>query len=247
MTRRALGLIAGFLLVAAAIYATDPWKDKNPENWDAKDVQEILQDSPWSRKVQFGMSGSDAMAAPATSAGNSSLGPPNLGRDSSGTEIAGTTVNAPNASPGARMDFTISWISSRTIREAQARRRELGGISPEIARKDLAITPDAYEIMVAGSDMSSLARQPEAQLIAHAYLMLKASKTKITPSRIRVQKDQIGAPVAIVFVFDKKTANGDPLFPSSEKGVEFATALGKTPLKANFDFSKMRDKLGLDL
>jgi hypothetical protein len=145
------------------------------------------------------------------------------------------------------MDYTISWISSWTIREAQARRRELGGVSPEIARKDLAITPDACELMVAGSDMTALSREPEDQLLAHTFMILKNSKTRIAPTRIRLQKDQIGAASAIVFVFEKKNAAGAPTFPADEKGADFVTLVGKTQLKVTFDFSKMRDKQGLDL
>jgi len=249
MSKPAAGLIAAVLCVAVSAYASDPWKDKDPQSWDEKDVQKILQDSPWSHKVQFGMTivsrppGSvtrtGSAAHPETSADN--------GRPGIGTGVAGTSVNAPSVENGPRTDYTISWISARTIREAQARRRELVGVSPDVARKDLANPPDAYEVMVASSDMSALARQTEDQLKAHSYLVLKDEKTKIAPSHIRIQKDPIGAPSAIVFVFEKKGANGEPVIPHKEKGGQFVTELGKTPLKTSFDFSKMRDKQGLDL
>lgn len=249
MSKRALGLLSAFLLTAAVIYASDPWKEKDPQTWDAKDVQKILQDSPWSHKIQFGTTGTDAIQGTTSTGANTSLGGPDkgLGSGAGATGIAGTTVDAPNVSNGPPTGFTISWISSRTIREAQARRRELGGVSREIARKDLAITPDACEVMVAGSDMSALSRQSEDQLKTITYLMLRNSKTKVRPSRIRIQKDQIGAPAAVVFVFDRRTATGALVFPENEKGAEFVTALGKTQLKTSFEFSRMRDKQGLDL
>src|ERR1700678_274536 len=51
-------LAAGILLGAAATYANDVGKEKDFKNWDQKDVQKILTDSPWSKKFQIGSDGS---------------------------------------------------------------------------------------------------------------------------------------------------------------------------------------------
>jgi hypothetical protein len=244
-------LVATVLMASIAAYASDPWKDKDPASWDEKDVQKILQDSPWSHKVQIGARSGGAV--PGTMTGTGSAAHPETGADNGrmtgggGTGIAGTTVAVPNGIVGPETDFSISWVSSRTVREAQARRRELGGVSPNIARRDLAKPADDYEVMVASSDMTVLAKESEEDLKAHAALTLKSTKANISPSRVVLQKGPTGRVSAIIFVFEKKAANGEPTFAPDEKGADFVTQAGKTKLKVSFDFTKMKDRQGLDL
>jgi hypothetical protein len=57
MSKKMTCLIAATLLTAAVTCASDAWKDKDFQNWDLKDVQKILSDSPWSKKLQGGGSG----------------------------------------------------------------------------------------------------------------------------------------------------------------------------------------------
>jgi hypothetical protein len=251
MRKRSIGGIAIVLIAAIVAYASDPWKDKDPASWDEKDVQKILQDSPWSHKVQMGASGGGAV--PGTMTGTGGAAHPDMGPDNGrlanggGTGIAGTTIAVPNGNLGPQTDFSISWVSSRTVREAQARRRELGGVSPNIARRDLAKPAEDYEVMVASSDMSVLAKEREEELKAHAALTLKNTKAIISPSRVVLQRGPTGRVSAIIFVFEKKAANGEPTFASDEKGADFVTQAGKTKLKVSFDFTKMKDRQGLDL
>ncbi len=251
MRKRAASLVAAALMVAIATYASDPWMDKDPQSWDVKDVQRILQDSPWSHKVQFGMSSGGAV--PGTVTGTAGQAHPETGPDNHGgitgleTGIAGTTVNVPTGSTRPETDFSISWVSSRTVREAQARKRELGGVPPNIARKDLATPADDYEVMVASSDMTALTKGSEEELKAHTALILKSTKANVSPSGVILQKGPTGRLAAIIFVFAKKVGNGDPAFAPDEKGADFVTQAGKTKLKVSFDFTKMKDKQGLDL
>jgi hypothetical protein len=76
---------------------------------------------------------------------------------------------------------------------------------------------------------------------------LKDTKAKISPSRVVIQRTQTGQPAALFFIFDKKTATGEPTFGPDEKGVDFTFQAGKTPLKISFDFKQMQNKQGLDL
>jgi hypothetical protein len=250
MSKHIAVLVAAMMMATIAAYASDPWKDKDPQSWDEKDVQKILQDSPWSHKVQFGASGSNAAPGSPTSGASSDLGGPAKGggvNPGGATGIAGTTVAVPNANMGPATEFSVSWVSARTVREAQARRRELGGVSSNIARRDLAKPAEDYEVMVASSEMTVLAGETEEQLKAHAVLILKSTKASISPSRVVLQKGQTGRLAAIIYVFDKKAANGEPAFATDEKGVDFVTQAGKTKLKVSFDFTKMKDRQGLDL
>jgi hypothetical protein len=250
MLKRVAGILAAIVLVAAAACASDAWKDKDYTSWDEKDVQKILQDSPWSHKIQYGMNSGGHME------GNLSGGAPDIHTDTSNVGSGGTTTmgrnrgagggdNAPGV--GSETIFVVSWVSSSTIREAKARRRELAGTPADEARKALSTPPDTYEIMVASPNMRAFARSTEDELKAEAFLTLKDTKGKISPSRVVLQKGQTGAPTDLLFLFDKKTATGEPTFAPNEKGVEFSFQAGKTTLKITFDFSKMQNKEGLDL
>jgi hypothetical protein len=250
MLKRVAGITAAVVLVAAAAYAGDPWKDKDFTSWDEKDVQKILQESPWSHKIQYGMNSSGRMEGNLTTTGDASNHGDSsggsgtmatLGRQSGGSGVS----NMP--STDAETIFVVSWVSSNTIREAQARHKELAGTPAEEARKALSTAPDRYQVMVASPNMRAFARATEDELKAEAFLTLKESKAKVSPSRVMIQKGQTGTPAALLFIFDRKTATGEPTIAPSEKGAEFTFLAGKTTLKVGFDFSKMQNKQGLDL
>ena len=76
--------------------------------------------------------------------------------------------------------------------------------------------------------------------------MSKATKEKLAPADVVVQRAQNDQPVAIIFEFAKTTAAGTPTISKNEKGVEFFTQAGKIPIRIQFDLSKMIDKLGTD-
>jgi hypothetical protein len=144
--------------------------------------------------------------------------------------------------------YVIQWASSRTMREAIARNRELSGISPDDARKDLNTVPEGYVILLRGSNLGAFAHTSQDDLIQGSYLELKSSKVKITALKVIPQSGQEGGrPTVVIFQFPRKTPTGEPTIPADEKGVNFVTKIGKVELKVGFDISKMADKQGLDL
>jgi len=248
MSKKMAGLLAAVLFAAVAVYAGDAWKDKDYQSWDQKDVDKILKDSPWSKHIQFGGGGSGAMDAPFTAAGDAAHRDNASGTASSGGGRPTSAINGTNAvaGNGAQSDYTICWYSSRTIREALLRRRELGGQTiPEDSRKNISTELGTYQVLVQSMNLGGLARDVEA-LKTSSYLMVKSTKEKILPSNVVVQKGQNDRPVAIVFEFPKKSATGEPTISATEKGVEFYTEAGKMNLKATFEISKMADKQGAD-
>ena len=48
--KRILGVLGVFVL-AATVWASDPWKDKKPADWSEKDLQKFLVKSPWVKTV----------------------------------------------------------------------------------------------------------------------------------------------------------------------------------------------------
>ncbi|MFZ0820656.1 MAG: hypothetical protein WAM91_11350 [Candidatus Acidiferrales bacterium] len=250
MFKRVIGIFAAVILVAGAALANDPWKDKDFANWDEKDVQKILQDSPWSHKIQYGMNTGGRMEGNLTvtrPTDNSGMSSGASGETTTGSRTARNTPVEGMPSAGSETIFVVSWFSSSTIREALARHRELAGASADETRKGLDTVSDTYQIMVQSQNMRAFARSTEDELKAQAFIVLKDTKAKIAPSRVAIQRTQTGQPAVLFFIFDKKTATGEPPFAPDEKGVDFTFQAGKTALKVSFDFKQMQNKQGLDL
>jgi hypothetical protein len=229
-----------------AVRPNDPWKEKDPQDWDQKDVQKILSDSPWSKQFQFGsvLDGAAGSATtPVGSAAHPTVGSPEGMRPGAPPQVSGDL--SPGMGPVTK--YTVSWRSSKTVREALVREREFSHSLPDQARKDLAAKYDEYQISITGADLRAFARETPDSLKARAYLMLKSSKEKIPPTKVTIQKSPSGNPVAVLFDFPQKTAAGEPVIAPSEKSVEFAVKAGNLPLKVTFEISKMSNKQGQDL
>jgi hypothetical protein len=240
MSKKMMTLIAVGFLVTAAAYASDVWKDKDFQTWDQKDVQKILTDSPWSKKFQYASAGT---------VGNGSMTrSTTMGAAAGGGNVPSDLGDriASNSQPGQQINLVVSWFSSRTIREAMARKKELAGTSEEDSRKILSQEPMTYEVAVSGPDLGVFGQIQEDNLKDHSYLLSKTTKEKMAPAEVIVQRAQNDQPVAIIFEFAKTNASGAPTIAKNEKGVEFFTQAGKMPIRIQFDLSKMTDKQGSD-
>lgn len=252
MSKRMFGLLAAVLFIAVAVYAGDAWKDKDFQNWDQKDVQKILNDSPWSRQIQIGSSGGGTGAdvpSGGSNAANSNVGPGSAGGGASagGAGSMGGGYGGDGGGAGPVMNFVLRWYSSRTVREAVARQKELSGVAADEARKPLAEQMNTYDVVLQSGNMGMFVKEREDSLKDHSYLTLKNTKEKILPVNVTIQRGEGARPVAVIFEFLKKSTGGGPTISSDEKGAEFSTTFGTTTLKVSFDFSKMKDKQGLDL
>lgn len=242
MSKKLAGVLMAVLFATAVVYASDVWKDKDFDKWDQKDVDKILKDSPWTKQVQYGGAGTGAMEAPFTPYGSDAA---HTDTNSGGRNSA-SAGTAATAGMGPATSFFVRWYSSRTVREAMARQREMKGTPADEARKGLGTEMDTYEIVLQSTNLNAFSKEGEPSLKEHSYLMLKSSKEKISPSRVIVQKGQGDRPVAVVYDFARKSASGEPSIAAGEKGVEFYTKAGSTPLTVSFDLSKMADKKGQD-
>jgi hypothetical protein len=237
---------AALSMISVAAGASDPWKDKDPQDWDEKDVQKILTDSPWCRQFQIGSANVGSLGSSSTSVGSAAH--PGSGNDPlalPGPPPPGSSDLSPGMGPVTK--FTVSWHSSHTVREALVREKELSGTLPDIARKDLAAKYDSYEISISGANLKMFGKEGVESLKAHSYLALKNSKAKIAPDKVVLQTSQSGNLVAILFDFPQKTASGEPTIAPGEKSADFSAKAGSLPLKVTFDISKMSTKQGLDL
>ena len=256
MRRVFMTMLGIALLAGAAAYASDAWKDKPFESWDEKDLQKILNDSPWAKKVQFGSNSGGGAVGPVFSAtGDAAHGDQSLSGGGGGAAGDGASPRNRNGNTGSSGDpglgrevtFVARWMSSRVMREAEARASELRGKSTEEAKKGLESAPETYQIVLIGTDLRAFAKTDMETLKGASYIELRKSHEKLMPSRIQVMKGATGMPSAIVFEFAKKTASGEPTIAGDEKSADFVTVAGTNKLKFGFDLSKMADKQGADI
>jgi hypothetical protein len=246
MSKKIFGVMAAVLFAAVVVYGADAWKDKDFEKWDQKDVDKILKDSPWSKAVQYGGGGSSAMEAPLSTPGSDASHEGGNGGGNGRNGLSASGGLGASQGMGAATNFFVRWYSSRTVREAMARQRELNGTPADEARKNLDTEIDTYEVLLQSSNLSIFGKEGESSLKEHSYLMLKSNKDKIAPSKVTVLKGQGDRVAAVQFDFPRKKESGEPTIGPGEKGVEFFTKAGATPLTVSFDVSKMVDKKGAD-
>jgi hypothetical protein len=265
MRKAVIGTMAVMALALLAWASNDPWKAKPYDQWDQKDVQKVLNNSPWTRVVTVDASwqGNGSMSMPQSgapqspsssgSSSSSSGGRPGMGGGGGGGSAPPSGGGAPMSAGGGggtpQAQFVVRWLSSRTMREAFVRSAELDGrIKPEDAQKQVSETPDAYQVIIAGPQMEPFDSVEEAAIKEKAFLEPKKSKERIAASKVEFQRSPDGKSVrAVVIAFPKTTASGQATIAPDDKGAEFSLGVGKTIIKTSFDFSKMYDAQGRDL
>jgi hypothetical protein len=244
--RSRMVVLLACLVLAATAWAGDPWKDKTYKEWDEKDVNKILADSPWSRPVTvpaFWLSGGSSMA---TAGGRSGGGEAAAGEGAAGQGATGATgTSGSGGVPEAH--FTVRWGSARTTREALARLAMLRGMSETEAEKLMSLPATEHQLVVYGSDMAPFAKSDEKSLMEKTFLKLKKNKQKISPSRVEIKRAPDGKKTSgIVFYFPMKSEAGEPVIAPDEKGVEFECRTNEVTIRQNFEPQKMISKTGPD-
>jgi hypothetical protein len=243
--------IAVILAAVAAAQAGDVWKTKPFDQWTEKDVQEILQSSPWAKA---GVQPQGAWHPDGMSQATGSPGMPGSATDNSHAS-AGATTDKPggtekqDAAAAAQATYSVFWWSSRTIRAASVRRAVLKGSMTEgDAEKTVANVPDDYMILVQGTNMQVFQYQGEEAFAKDAYIQRKKNKQKLSPTKVSFLKGSDGQTVTgALFYFAKKDAAGEPTIAPDEKEIDFYLQVGDSKLLTDFDPRKMVDAKGEDL
>ncbi|MCL6480230.1 MAG: hypothetical protein K6U02_00750 [Firmicutes bacterium] len=251
---KALALVCVASLLA---WAGDPWKEKPYTEWNEKDVQKVLNDSPWARTVRVAVSwrplpvgteiGSEngapapqpAGVQPAGEMGLPSAAPVQSGAPPSPSEVA---LRVPQA------EFLIRWVSSLTVRQALVRNAELAGNPLPDPGQLLQAQPDSFQILVLGADLSPFAGVTEAELQARAGLHVGSTKKKVAPVAVQLLRSQAGGRLqGVLFQFPRREASGEAVVPANEKSLEFFCSVKSLNLRAKFDPRKMTNREGVDL
>ncbi|HXE75400.1 MAG TPA: hypothetical protein VNN18_07180 [Candidatus Xenobia bacterium] len=208
------------LLCVGLLWAAEPWKDKPYTEWTQKEVERVVQDSPWARLIEV--------------LGTSGPGEGAIAR----SEVSGTKPMSDTAGPQVQARYLVQWASALTMRQAQVRSAQLAGREdPENSKAMLAAAPPSYILSVLGSNMTGFEEIKEEGTKAAAYLELKSSKMRVTPDQVQFFRP--GGRLAQVFIFFPREAEGKPVIPATENKVEFHCRVGKNEIEATFDLRKM--------
>jgi hypothetical protein len=243
--RRTLAGTAGTWLAAwAALTAADFWQEKDFTAWTAQQVEEMLTDSPWARKVTVVIGSLREEALGGFRGGGAGLDGGGGGRQREG----GAQVQRVR-----RLTVTIAWLSASPVRQALARLESGQGtrISPD--DPELSQDEPSYTVAVVGLPVRGRALPLGTIDEIKARTALKpAGKDRIPPEDVRV----LAAPA---WLFGPSFKDGDQFvrvefrFPRTspialdDKEVEFSTKLGDVELTKKFKLADMmvRGRLAL--
>ena len=172
--------MSGIVLLAGAVLAAaDFWEETEFTAWSDKDVEQMMNDSPWAKRLTVRF--------------------PRTPRESRGGRFGGFRPGT--STPQTRLG--IQWQSAQPIRQAMVRGRiEQGGTVDPEAQVFLDQSSPGYVVVVTGLPGQFGRLTPEA-LMAEARLERKG-KSPIVPAQAQPQRAERG--VTIVYIFPKDDA-----------------------------------------
>lgn len=215
--KRAILLVLAVVALVSVAYADDVWKAKSYQQWDVKDVQKVLNESPWVRTVHvtaawrkpgennipldpggsspgnYGAQGASTASGSGAGSGSASApsayGMPGPGAPSNANSGSMAQNQAiMNSAKTPEATFMVRWFSALAVRQALARAQVLGGaMTAADADKALTDVPAEYAIVIAGADMAPFAKAEEKDLAAKASVQPKNGE-KIAASHVTIQR-----------------------------------------------------------
>jgi hypothetical protein len=235
-----LGLLVGLLLGVTLLWAGDKaWKAKPYQQWNEKELEAILTDSPWVRVTPIQRSwrpGSQQDIAPQE-------------RSSGGLRGQTPATSPASTAPvGAgedtqEMNVQIYWQSSRVMRAATARQAVLHGETVDVD-KYASQPQDEYQIVVRMQDMTPFQQHDEKFFQDNAFLQMKKGKDKISPTHVVYEKNSKGLIADAIFFFPKTTSSGAPTVSADETDVQFSCKIADSTVRVGFKLRDMVDQSG---
>lgn len=234
-----IGLLLTLLLGVALLHAADkPWKAKTYQQWDEKDLQAILSDSPWVRvtpiqRTWLPVSEKDVAGDPQIAGGVRQM------------PAAGTSQGAARAGEESerQLNVLVFWQSSRVMRAATAREAVLHGKQVDVDQY-VAQPQTEYQLVLRMADMTPFTQHDEKFFQDNAFLQTKKNKDKIPPSHVTFEKNAKGSIQDAIFFFPKTTSSGAPTIANDEKEVQFSCKIADQTVRVGFKPQEMVDSQG---
>ena len=228
---------------AFCLCAADFWQAKPSSDWSDKDLQKMMNNSPWARPFSVAMSGPTPPAVGGTAAGNSGADPgmPSPisegggggrgGGGGGGGRGGGGGGAGGGPGGGGSMDLVARWQSALPVKQAFVRLKygEKADSTPE-AKELLEREEPNYVIIVSGNLRPFMRGNPETVKKAILDSTSLSAKTK---GQVKLEDLQIGGN-QIIFLFAKSS----PL-SLDDKEVDFSTKLADVVLKYKFKLKDM--------
>lgn len=236
---RHLGSFLCLLLGATLLWGGDkPWKAKTYQQWDEKDIQSILTDSPWVRstpieRTWLPVAEKDVPPEQQVSGGV---------RNVPGPGTPGNTARDSEESL-RQLNVQVFWQSSRVMRAATAREAALHGQQVDVD-KYVSQPQTEYQIVLRMEDMTPFIQHDEKYFQDRTFLQTKKSKDKISPTRVVYEKNAQGSVKNAIFFFPKTTSSGEPTIAADEKEVQFSCRIADSPIRVGFKPQEMVDNQG---
>ncbi len=227
MSRRLVGTLGIWLLACAVLAAADFWDEKDYRSWSAEEVEQMLTDSPWSRRVTVVLQG----------VGSRIDGGARLVRMDSETRrrVADYLVaRRLSSSPVPdRITLTVSWRSALPVKQALARSQAgIGAPIPPAQRVFLIQHEPLYVVSVAGIPRQ-FAEETTLQALLAETVLARNDKPPIIAEDVEpfFVSDET---VILEFAFLR-----DDAITLLDREVEFVTKLGEIEIERSFKLQDM--------
>jgi hypothetical protein len=222
-------------LGVTVLLAADFWKTKKFTEWNDKEVQKMLNDSPWAHKDALPMEGGGGMPGGGGGrrgggrGGMSFLSPQDEGGGGRGGGDMGGGSFAPS------IEIVLRWHTALPIKQAIARARykDQAGSSPEAA-KTLSREELFYIVGISGIP-SRMATVTPQDLKAGAQLVIKGHPAIQATD---VQTDQQQGRTTLYMVFPKQQSGGH-VITVDDKEVEVVLKAKLLDIKRKFKLADM--------
>lgn len=229
-------LIAAVFLFALCLGAADFWQSKTPSEWSDKDVEKLMNNSPWARPFELTMSGPTPPNV-GSPGGNSrgDAGPPSPISEGGGGGRGAR--GGGGEGPGTSQATTVvgRWQSALPLKQAFARVKYGADAATSTEAKQLVERQETSYIIVVSGPLRPLMRGNAETLkkaIMDASSLSSKTKDPLKPAELQLASSQKS--VELVFYFPRTAA-----FTLADKEVEFSTRIGDVTLKYKFRLKEM--------
>ena len=227
MRRRHITIAIAWLAACVVVTAADFWDEKEFTDWSDRDVQRMMTDSPWAKRITvvFPRPPGTALNDRTPVAGGIGGGAGGGGRGGRGFG------GADGFGPTRQSRLIVQWRSGLPMRQAIVRGRigEGGALDPA-GRQFLAQRPTGYFIVVAGLPRP-FARLDPGALAAGARLE-RPGKRPIVPIQAAAEAEGNGA--VILYLFPR-----DDAITLADEEVEFVTEIAEASIERTFELEDM--------
>jgi len=238
MRRAVVGIVGAWLVASAALSAADFWQEKDFTSWTAQQIEKMLSDSPWVKKVIVVIGNLQEGALDSFHGGDAGIGGGGGKNPEAGSEIQRVR----------RVTVTVAWISALPVKQAMFRMESVGQ-GPQIPpdrQRQLIQDESHYTLAVVGLPVRgrALALGTIDEIKARTALR-PAGRDRIPPEDIRVLSVPAWTLGAAGFKDGDQLVRVEFLFPKTsaivlnDKEVEFSTKLGDVELSKKFKLADM--------